>query len=145
MVDTQPDSGERTFADRLTRLIDARRMPDGAPWTSSSLARALTAQGVPTTHSYVSQLRSGQRDNPTMALVKAIAGVFEVPPAYFFDDQLSAQLEEELELASALHASGIRGVALRAVGLDPASLQMTRLMLDEVRRLQGLPAVGTTD
>lgn len=144
MEDTTSDSA-RTFATRLTKLINARRMSDGAPWTSASLARALTSRGVPTTHSYISQLRNGQRDNPTMTVVQAIAGVFEVPPAYFFDDQLSAQLEEELELASALHAAGIRGVALRAVGLDPASLQMTRLMLDEVRRLQGLPPVGSTD
>jgi hypothetical protein len=38
-----------------------------------------------------------------------------------------------------LHQAGVRSIALRAVGLPPESLAPVRAVLDEIRKLQGLP------
>ena len=41
-----------------------------------------------------------------------------------------------------IELSGIRGIAMRAVGLSSENLQAVTSVLDQVRKLQGLPPVG---
>ena len=86
-------SGERTrdgpltLADKLDRLIQA----NGSP-SLEKVAQAILERGGPTISvSYLWLLRTGQKDNPTLRHLEAIAGYFGVPPAYFFDDDLTEQ------------------------------------------------------
>jgi hypothetical protein len=62
-----------------------------------------------------------------------------VPPAYFFDDETSAQVEAELGLLTAMRDAGVRDVALRASGLSAKSLDTINDVIRRVRELEGLP------
>ncbi|MBE1470558.1 hypothetical protein [Kibdelosporangium phytohabitans] len=64
----------------------------------------------------------GQRDNPTLKHLTALATFFGVPPAYFLDEKVRDEVEGALALINALKDAGIRDVALRAAGLPAESL-----------------------
>jgi transcriptional regulator with XRE-family HTH domain len=130
------------FSTLLDRLFVEQMGPDGKPWSLSAVARELTARGLPTTQSYVSQLRSGDRNNPTLAYLTALAEVFGVPTSYFVGDgALEPALQADFDLAIALRAAGVKGIAMRATKLTPESLQMIQQILDSVRQREGLPPV----
>ena len=131
-----------SFAALLDHLFATRITPEGKPWSLSAVARELTNRGLPTTQSYVSQLRSGDRDNPTRAFMAALAGVFGVPPSYFFGDgELTPELQDEVDFAVRMRLAGVKGIALRATNLTPESQQMIEQILDSVRQREGLPPV----
>lgn len=73
------------FPARLATLFETARTPSGEQWTNTGLAIACTSDGVPVVQSYISQLRHGKRDNPSAALVQAIAKAVGISPMYFFD------------------------------------------------------------
>ncbi|GAA1672987.1 helix-turn-helix domain-containing protein [Fodinicola feengrottensis] len=89
--------------------------------------------------SYIWYLRSGQRDNPTLRHLTALARFFGVPAAYFFDDEATERVEAELALLTAMKDAGVRDVALRAAGLSPASL---RTIYDVIARVSELEATA---
>ena len=69
---------------------------------------------------YLSQLRSGNRTNPSSATMAALANFFRIKPAYFTDDEYYEKLDKELSwLASdarrrcAPHRAGHRRVVRR--------------------------------
>ncbi|MFC0436029.1 helix-turn-helix domain-containing protein [Kutzneria buriramensis] len=68
---------ERTFAEVLEELCRSPR-PDGRPHTNVEIAAAV---GVG--HSYIGQLRSGKKVNPSLTLVLALAEHFGVHPRHF--------------------------------------------------------------
>lgn len=76
-------------------------------------------QGVPISHTYIWQLRTGRRDNPTVQHLTALAGYFGVPVAYFLDDELAARVDSQLELLRSLRAAGVTEIALRAADVSP--------------------------
>ncbi|WP_327305711.1 hypothetical protein OG730_21085 [Streptomyces sp. NBC_01298] len=71
---------------------------------------------------------------------------FGVPPAYFFDDQVTATVNAELNLLVALRDTQVQHVALRTAGLSHKSLRSISEMIERVRELEGLaPEPGTPD
>jgi transcriptional regulator with XRE-family HTH domain len=69
---------------------------------------------------YLWLLRTGQRDNPTMKHLIAIARFFGVPPTYFFPDDAMRQDAVPAELAAALSddtAPGATEAGVRASSL----------------------------
>ena len=54
-----------TFAARLNRLFDTVYPPGRGPHTSAEVIAALKAEGVTMSAPYLSQLRSGNRTNPS--------------------------------------------------------------------------------
>ena len=69
------------FATVLDRLC-AR--PDGRePFTNTELARLITRDGGEITDGYISHLRKGHRDNPTLQTVEDLAAALGVCPAVF--------------------------------------------------------------
>jgi hypothetical protein len=87
-------------------------------------------------------LRTGRRDNPTIKPVAGLARFFGVPSSYFFNDDTTTQVAQELVLLRALKNAGAQALALRATGLPPKSLDSILEMIDRVRELDGLPAGG---
>lgn len=131
-----------SFANRLNQLFETQRDPDGKPWTNVAVAKAMHGIGFPGAPGYLSQLRNGQRDNPTLAYVKAVAEVFGVPAAYFTEDAAeAARLRDDHAVLAALQDSGIAGLALRAKDLDRESLQSIEVIMDAVRKLKGYPEI----
>ena len=88
---------------------------------------------------YLWLLRTGQRDNPTMKHLIAIARFFGVPPTYFFPDDAMQQDAVPAELAAALSDDKVREMALRAAGLSDRSLKAITDMIDSARTVEGLP------
>jgi transcriptional regulator with XRE-family HTH domain len=110
------------------------------------VARAVEQLGAPkVSATYIWQLRTGKRDNPTKRHIEALAAFFDVPPAYFFDDQVAEQIRGQLQLLATLRDRGVRQVATRAAGLSPRGLQAVDEMIKQVRALEGLEAGSDLD
>ena len=60
-----------TFAARLNRLFDTVYPPGRGPHTSAEVIAALKAEGITMSAPYLSQLRSGNRTNPSSATMAA--------------------------------------------------------------------------
>ncbi|GAA1026190.1 MULTISPECIES: XRE family transcriptional regulator [Amycolatopsis] len=124
-----------SLAEKIEKLFDVVRKPGRDQYSSEEVASACReATGETFSATYLWQLRTGRRDNPTKRHLEALAGFFQVPPAYFFDDEQSARIAEELELLGALRDAGVRDVALRAVTLSRAGLGTISDMIDAIAR-----------
>jgi transcriptional regulator with XRE-family HTH domain len=136
----------RTLGEKLSHLFESIHPAGRGPYSNEEVAAAIRDQGGPTiSATYLWLLRKGQRDNPTLKHVEALAGFFGVPPAYFFDDETTAKVDAELELLNAMKDLGVQKVAMRVAGLSPRSLDSIAEMIDRVRELEGLPQRGTDD
>jgi transcriptional regulator with XRE-family HTH domain len=139
MGDEEPPR-RKTLAEKLDHLFSTVRSPRGGEYTFDEVASALRDAGGPTiSATYVWQLRKGIRDNPTKRHLEALATFFGVSPSYFFDEEAAERIEAELGLLTALRDSSIRSVALRSAGLSPNTLDAIRAVIENARRLEGLP------
>ena len=84
----------------------------------------------------------GGPGQPHQAAPEALADFFGVPPSYFFDEDAAHVVDAELELLVALRDGAVRDVALSAAGLSQQSLAAIQAMIDQARRLEGLPDRG---
>ncbi|MEU3355251.1 helix-turn-helix domain-containing protein [Streptomyces sp. NPDC037389] len=135
-----PAAGE-SLADKLDRLFKIVHPKDRGPYSTDEVAAELKKRGGPTVSgTYLWQLRTGRRNNPTKHHLEALAGFFKVPVAYFFDDDLSRRLGAQLELLQGMQEAGVEQVAFRAVGLSPKGMDVVVSMIEKVRELEGLPA-----
>jgi transcriptional regulator with XRE-family HTH domain len=101
---------QETFAARLDRLFKTVYPAGGQPFTNAEVARAI---GVSAT--YIGNLRKGKSDNPTLAQMQALAAIFNVPVAYFVDDDEGQKTREDLELLAKLKDMGVREIAFRTI------------------------------
>ncbi|WP_246102872.1 helix-turn-helix domain-containing protein [Streptomyces piniterrae] len=129
-----------SLADKINHLFRTVVPAGRRSYSTEEAAQAISANGVSISGSYIWLLRKGQRDNPTLRHLAALAEFFGVPPAYFFDDEVTEKVNTQLALATALRDNRVRSLALRADGLSPASLDALLTMVNEARRIQNLPA-----
>src|SRR5690348_12440187 len=124
-----------TLADKIDKLFQVVRRPNREPYSNEEVARACReATGESFSATYLWQLRTGRRDNPTKRHLEALAQFFQVPPAYFFEDEQSERISEQLALLGALRDAGVRDVALRAVTLSPEGLGTIGDMIEAIAR-----------
>jgi transcriptional regulator with XRE-family HTH domain len=135
----QPPRG--LLADRLDHLFRTVHPQDRGAYTPAEVADAINrAAGEKVISStYVWQLRTGRRDNPTQKHLSALAAFFGVSPMYFFDDTEAARDTIPPELVTALKDGEVREMALRAAGLSNRSLQAIRDMIESARAVEGMP------
>jgi transcriptional regulator with XRE-family HTH domain len=135
---TRPPEGH--FAERLDRLFRTVHPKDRGPYTPADVAEAINAEAGERVVSgtYLWLLRTGQRDNPTMKHLIAIARFFGVPPTYFFPDDTVEQDAVPAEVVAALSDDKVRDMALRAAGLSDRSLTAITDMINSARALEGL-------
>ncbi len=129
-----------TFAARLNRLFDTVYPPGRGPHTSAEVIAALKAEGITMSAPYLSQLRSGNRTNPSSATMAALANFFRIKPAYFTDDEYYENLDTELAWLAAMHEERVRRIAVRAAGLSAEAQQDVVQRVDELRRKEHLDA-----
>jgi transcriptional regulator with XRE-family HTH domain len=126
---------DSTLAEKIDRLFRVVRRPNREQFSHEEVARACReATGETFSATYLWQLRTGRRDNPTKRHLEALAQFFRVPVAYFFDDDQGAAITAELELLGALRDAGVRSMALRAVNLSPAGIDTISDMIDVLAR-----------
>ncbi|MFK0288025.1 helix-turn-helix domain-containing protein [Streptomyces sp. NPDC090499] len=142
MTDREHDPSNN-LGHKLNHLFDKMKAAGGAPYSVEEVARAITATGVPISGSYIWLLRRGQRDNPTLRHLEGLAKFFGVPPAYFFDDQVTEMVNAELSLLTALRNAQVQQIALRTAGLSAKSLKSIGEVIERVRELEGLPTDPT--
>ncbi len=127
------------FNDRLARLFDTVHPNGRGPYSLQEVAAAITAEGAVTMSApYLSQLRSGQKTNPSAAAVNALATFFHVDSKYFFDDDYASRMDRDLEMLVKLRDSGVRNIAARAADLSPTSRQTIESLIETLRKAEGL-------
>ncbi|WP_344309630.1 XRE family transcriptional regulator [Fodinicola feengrottensis] len=137
---TSSPPSRRTISAKLEHLFHTVRKSNQREYSNDEVSAAIARdQDETISSSYIWYLRSGQRDNPTLRHLTALARFFGVPAAYFFDDEATERVEAELALLTAMKDAGVRDVALRAAGLSPASL---RTIYDVIARVSELEATA---
>jgi transcriptional regulator with XRE-family HTH domain len=129
-----------TFSARLNRLFDTVYPPGRGPHTSAEVIAALKAEGITMSAPYLSQLRSGNRTNPSSATMAALANFFRIKSSYFTDDEYYEKLDKELAWVSTLRDDGVRRLALRASELSPEGQLDVMERINQLRREEHLDA-----
>ena len=138
--DTSGGAGA-SFSARLDHLFRTVHPAGRGEYSYREVARAIEDDhGTSISASYLNQLRTGVKDNPTKRHIEALAAFFGVPPSYFFDAGDAARIDKELDLLAALRDSGVRQIAMRAAGLPPQALESVRQIIELTRNVSGLPA-----
>ncbi|MFJ8628125.1 helix-turn-helix domain-containing protein [Kitasatospora sp. NPDC093550] len=127
-------------AERLTHLFSTVHPAGRKPYSTTEVAKAINEKAgeqilSPT---YLWQLKTGKRTDPTHSRLKALADFFGVPVAYFYEDDTARRTDEQLELAAALTNPLVRQLALTANGLSDNSLHAILTMIQSARRIEGL-------
>jgi transcriptional regulator with XRE-family HTH domain len=129
-----------TFSARLNRLFDTVYPPGRGPHTSAEVIAALKAEGITMSAPYLSQLRSGNRTNPSSATMAALANFFRIRPAYFTDDDYYEKLDKELSWLLVVRDESVRRIAQRVSGLSHEAQEDIAQRVDELRRKEHLDA-----
>jgi ESX-1-secreted protein regulator len=129
-----------TFSARLNRLFDTVYPPGRGPHTSAEVIAALKAEGITMSAPYLSQLRSGNRTNPSTATMAALANFFRIKPAYFTDDEYYGKLDKELAWLDTMRDDGVRRIALGAAELSVEARKDIVERVNELRRKEHLSA-----
>lgn len=111
-------SESKTFADRLNYLFETVHPAGRKPYSNPEVAEAITETGVTISGAYIWMLRTGQRDNPTLRHLEALAKFFGVPAAYFLDGDRAAEVTEQLELLAAARDADVREIMMRSNDLS---------------------------
>lgn len=131
------DGAHPTLAGRLDHLFGHQSGQRGREPTYREVATEIADRGGPTVSpSYIWQLRTGLKDNPTLKHLEALASYFGVEPAYFFDNATAERVEADRALSTAMKDPAIREVAVAAAELSPDSLAMVRSVINRTRALE---------
>src|SRR6266568_3701918 len=99
---------------RLDHLFQTVRAPDGGEYTYRQVAAGIERLvGYKTSSSYLQELRAGLRISPTMRHLHGLCAFFGVPIAYFFDEDVAARVDAQLDLAASLRDPPVRELALQ--------------------------------
>jgi len=113
---------EFSIAEKLDRLFQQVRSAGQGEFSYMAVAEAIRArQGIQISHTYIWQLRTGRRDNPTVQHLTGLATFFGVPVAYFLDDAEARKIDSQLALLSTLRDAQVTEIALRAADVSPSS------------------------
>lgn len=134
----------RELAGKLNHLFANATTRGGQEFSNEHVAAAIVATGVTISQSYIWQLRKGKKDNPTFKHLQALAAFFGVPVSYFFDDEVTDRVDQQLEelkaeqdkLNEIMGSSDAQLMALRAGELSPAGRRQVMDLLDVVHRLE---------
>jgi transcriptional regulator with XRE-family HTH domain len=86
-----------------------------------------------TSGTYVWQLKTGRRDNPTYKLLIGLSRFFGVSPTYFFDEAETERDAIPAEIMLALKDDAVRDIALGSAGLSQQSLKAIADMVTSAR------------
>ena len=139
------DTGSaRSFAQLLNHLFATMAKPDGGEYSNEDVSSMLREQGEQISASYLWQLRTSKKDNPTRRHMKALAQFFGVPGGYFLEDAVTDRVDKQLNelrqerqrLAEIADRDDVKLMALRAGELAPSRLRLMKELLDVVYREQ---------
>jgi transcriptional regulator with XRE-family HTH domain len=116
--------------DRLFREVRGAGQPEPSYMVVAEAIRA--TQDVQISHTYIWQLRTGRRDNPTVAHLTALATYFGVPVSYFLDDEQTRRVDAQLDLLRTIRDAGVTQIALRAADVSPRGRETINELIRKV-------------
>ncbi len=126
------------LAERIDCLFRSHAAPSSREYSYRNVAAALSGQnGLAFSPTYLWQLRTGVKDNPTMRHIEALARFFGVSPSYFFDDELTELPDSEVRLLATSQGDTLRPIAMNLLGLSEGSLQAVLRLTCHLRHLEG--------
>lgn len=128
----------RSLGEKLEHLFAHAHPAHRGPYSNEEIAEKVRASGGEISANYIWLLRKGRRDNPTMKALEALAEVFGVPTAYFFDEAVESDTNAELEVVMAMRDADVKSVALRAAGLSSQGLAQVKSIIEHIRQIEGL-------
>jgi transcriptional regulator with XRE-family HTH domain len=132
------DNSTDRFTQRLDSLI--RSSGKSAPQIAAEI-RARAEGNVSLSDSYFWQLRTGKQD-PRLAVVRAIADYFGVPASYFVDDVVEETDSVVARQRTSVGEKQVRKIAARARGLNLGTLQRIAEIVEDARILDGLDGLS---
>lgn len=109
-----------TLAEKINHLLtgQAEVDADGKPSYKKMAAKIAKLSGESFSAAYLWQLHRGERTNPTLRHLRAMAQYFDVPVSYFTDDEVARNMINEdilarRELDKSMTDSGVSAVFLR--------------------------------
>jgi len=87
--------------------------------------------------SYIWQVRTGRKDNPSYKVLAQLAGYFGVHPAFFFPEDGENAIGPDLQVA--LRDERVRNLVLLTAGLSGPSIEAVTMIAKNNRSLEGLP------
>ena len=132
------------LATRIDLLLRSGRPEDQRPYSPAEVADAINAEAGDDVISgtYIWQLRTGRRDNPTYKHLIALSSFFGVSPTFFFDESQTQRGAVTADVAFALRDDAVRTIALRSAGLSEHSLKAINDMITSARALESAPGRG---
>lgn len=136
-------SAGQSLAEKLNYLFAHCTLRNGQEFTNAHVAAAICARGeVTISQSYIWQLRKSIKDNPTCKHLQVLASFFGVPVSYFFSEevtnQINAQLEnlrtEQARLNELASRDDVQLIAMRAGELSPHRRRLVMELLNVVYR-----------
>lgn len=125
-----------TFANRLNKLFEQAEVKV----TNLEVARGMLESGCSVSTPYLSQLRTGVRENPSLLVVNALANFFRVSPDYFYDANIDEDRpsSKQIDVADAVVLEKLLDRRLQrllsmTLGLAPSSVE---LLVDMSSRLR---------
>jgi transcriptional regulator with XRE-family HTH domain len=141
---TKP-KGERkvTFlTQRLDHLFETVHPKSRGPYSYQEVADAIlevvgadTDGKAPISPSYIWQLRSGMKENPTRRHIALLAAFFDVSPLYFFEDTHELGVEQ-IELDRILQDPKVHALSRAAAGLSDASLDAVLALVESLHGIE---------
>jgi transcriptional regulator with XRE-family HTH domain len=134
-----------TLAEKIDHLLTIRAEVevDGKPSYKKVAAEIAKLSGGSFSAAYLWQLHRGERTNPTLRHMRAMAQYFDVPVSYFTDDDVARKMiNEEIlarrELDKSMMDSGVSAVFLRGdlAALSPEGKRMAADMIHKLRELE---------
>lgn len=117
-------TGQRRLQDKINQAFETLHPADRGPYSNREVVAWLqrnAAEGETSLSlNYLGALRSGDRDNPTLRHLQALARFFGISTAYFLEDGPESEaVHADLQLLAAMRDNDVRGIAARALDLDP--------------------------
>ena len=128
-----PDEDERSFAERLAKLIATVHPPDRKPYSYREIAKGVVdLTGVSMSATHVQQLAVGARRDPKRSHIQALARFFGVPVTYFFDDDVAERVDGQVAEVVAWRDTEARDLAQRAMRLSPRDRETVTTLVDQL-------------
>ena len=131
----------KTLADKVNWLIEQAHPAGRGPLSNQEVCYQIAkVTGEEFSITTLWKLRNGQRDNPQMKVLQALATTFGVDPAFFFDDYDEKKLgllRDQVELLALVRDAGITSAQFRMLlGMDDEGRKVFADMIRRVARTE---------
>lgn len=139
-MDSTENESRGVIAERLDHLFATVR-PGTRPYTLKEVADGINARLGERllTVQYLSQLRRGDRDQPSLRVLQAIADWFGIHYSYFTAEDVTRPSADELRVRKLMQDTDLRTIMFRSDGISPPKRKMILDMLETIREAEGLP------